>query len=402
MAADVTYSELMQTTTITRIVNRINTPLSLFQKFFGRMSGDNSVATDSAMGRVAGWDIFDSTRQFAGARAPDNGPRRISKRRIGHQTAQLMHSHESIMIYDNKVFNSRGLGNSIGSIVDPRGMMYITKQIQFMMDRYRNQREWMYSRMLRGGFNMLPEGDNYVLRNFDATEADGSFSVNYQIPDSHKGRLMLGDPDPTAVDPAAPTDILTDWADPAADIIGQMLMLNKAYTRIHGRPLRHIWVNSTTYNNIQNNAGLREIGGDALTIFRALTKRMETSREGIDDAGFDVVFRALPLFTFHVYDGVLSVDGTADGPNVEDNELLIPNNQAIFTPEPDNEWEGLIDGSEMVLPNTHEESYMAQGFNSWATRVIDPPGYEMKFVDNYLPVLYIPTCVAYGFVGPTP
>lgn len=393
--ADVTYSELMQTTVITGIVNRINTPLSLFQQFFGRLSGDNSVASESALGRVAGWDIFDSTRQIAGARAPDHGPQRVTKRKIGHQSCQLMHSHESIMIYDNKVFNSRGLGNSIGSIVDPRGQKYIEAQIRFMTDRYRNQREWMYSRMLRGGFNMLPVGNNYKLRNFNANPTDGSFPVNYQIPNSHKGRLQLGDPNANGI----ATDILTDWANPSADIIGQLLMLNKAFTRIHGRALKHIWINSTTYNNVQNNLGLQKIGGDAFTVFHSLTKRMEMSRENIQDAGFDVVFRALPLFTFHVYDGVLSVDGEQDGPDIDQNELLIPNDRAIFTPEPDMEWEGLIDGSEMVLPNPHDESYMVQGFGNWATRVIDPPGYEMKFVDNYLPVLYVPTCVAYGNVG---
>ena len=391
MATGVTYSELMHTTSIVGVINRIQTPLTLFQDFFGRMSGDNRTASESVYGRVAGWDIFDSTRRFAGARAPDNGPRRVQKRRIGHQTSQLMHSHESIMIHDNMIFGSRGLGNGIGSMVDMRGQQYMMKQVRYMMDRYRNQREWMYSRLLRGGFNMLPDGDNYSLRNFNAAAPDGEIPVNYQIPDSNKGRLALG---------VGGTDLLSDWSDPAADIIGQLLQLNKAFVRLHGRALKHIFINSTTYNNVQNNLGLQKIGGDAFTVFKSLTQESTTSREGIQNAGFDVVFRALPLFIFHVYDGVLSVDGEADGTSEAENELLIPNDRAIFVPEPDGEWEGLIDGSEIVLPNPHEESYMVQGFSAWATRIIDPPAYEMKFVDNYLPVLYIPTCVAYGDVGP--
>lgn len=391
MATGVTYSELMHTTSIIGIVNRIQTPLTLFQDFFGRMSGDNRAASESVYNRVAGWDIFDSTRRFAGARAPDNGPRRVQKRKIGHQTSQLMHSHESIMIHDNKIFGSRGLGNDIGSMVDMRGQQYMMNQVRYMMDRYRNQREWMYSRLLRGGFNMLPDGDNYALRNFDASAPNGEIPINYQIPNSNKGRLALGD---------GGADILTDWMNPAADIIGQLLQLNKAFVRLHGRALKHIFINSTTYNKVQNNLGLQNIGGDAFTVFKSLTQEATTSREGIQNAGFDVVFRALPLFIFHVYDGVLSVDGEADGTSEAENELLIPNNRAIFVPEPDGDWEGLIDGSEIVLPNPHEESYMVQGFAAWATRIIDPPAYEMKFVDNYLPVLYIPTCVAYGNVGP--
>ena len=392
MATGVTYSELMHTTSIIGIVNRIQTPLTLFQDFFGRRSGDNRNASESVYDRVAGWDIFDSTRRFAGARAPDNGPHRVQKRKIGHQTSQLMHTHESIMIHDNKIFGSRGLGNSVGSMVDMRGQQYMVNQVRYMMDRYRNQREWMYSRMMRGGFNMKPVhgGDNYALRNFDASAPDGEIPINYQIPDSNKGRLALGD---------GGANILTSWANPGADIIGQLLQLNKAFTRIHGRALKHIFINSTTYNDVQNNLGLQNIGGDAFTVFKSLTQDATTSREGIQNTGFDVVFRALPLFVFHVYDGVLSVDGEADGTSEAENELLIPNGRAIFCPEPDSDWEGLIDGSEIVLPNPHDASYEVQGFASWATRIIDPPAYELKFVDNYLPVLYIPTCIAYGDVS---
>lgn len=392
--ADVTYSELMQTTTILGMVNRISTPLTLFQEFFGRISGDNSVASESADGRVAGWDIFDSTRRIAGARAPDNGPRRVQKRKVGHQTSQLMHTHESITIHDNKVFNSRGIGNAIGSNVDRRGQMYVAKQVRYMLDRFRNQREWMYSRMLRGGFNMLPDGgDNYRLRNYNATPTDGSIPINYQIPASNMNRLTLGDP---AINGGR---ILTDWSDPSADIVGQLLQLNQAFVRLHGRGLRHIWINSKTYNYVQNNIRNRSIGGDAFEIFKSMTDRPTTSREGVADAGFDVVFRSMPNYIFHVYDGVLSSDGEMDGTSVAENELLVPNDRAIFMPEPDSDWEGLIDGTEIVLPDTHMASYEQRGFGAWSTRIIDPPGFELKFVDNYLPILYIPTCVAYGNVG---
>jgi hypothetical protein len=124
-----------------------------------------------------------------------------------------------------------------------------------------------------------------------------------------------------------------------------------------------------------------------------------SSAEGIPDAGFDVKFRALPLFTFHVYDGVLSADGDTDGTSTSDMEKLIPDDYAIFLPEVDNSWFGLIDGSEVIAENVMASGREAQGFATWSTRVIDPPGFELKFLDNYLPVLYVPTCVGYGYVG---
>ena len=38
------------------------------------------------------------------------------------------------------------------------------------------------------------------------------------------------------------------------------------------------------------------------------------------------------------------------------------------------------------------------GFHSWASKVIDPPGMEIKMVDNGLPALYNPNAVAFGTV----
>jgi hypothetical protein len=384
----VTFSEMMQVPVITRIVSRFSTPLSLFQQFFGRLSGDNTAASDSVKGRDAGWDIYDATRQFAGARAPETGPRRVRKKAIGHVSAQLMRSHESILIYDGEVYKTRPLGGQIGATVDIRGMRHIQRQVQFMVQRQRNMREWIYSRMLRGGFNMVPDGDNYTLTEYD-TSATGELPVNYQIPATHQTRLDLG----------TGSDILTDWSDVDADILGQCYAINEAMTRIHGRPLRHIWIDSPTFVNIQNNTGIRAIGGEAYRVFDSLNRRPGTSKEGVPDAGFDVVFRAMPLWTFHVYDGVLSSDGEIDTTTVAGTSKLVPTDYAIFLPDPDDDWEGLIDGSEVIAENVMASGREVQGFANWATRVIDPPGYELKFLDNYLPVLYVPTCVAYGYVG---
>jgi hypothetical protein len=146
-----------------------------------------------------------------------------------------------------------------------------------------------------------------------------------------------------------------------------------------------------------NNTQLQAVGGSAYRVFDSLSRRAVTNQEGIPDAGYDMVFRAMPLWTFHVYDGVLSANGEADGTSTSDMELLIPDTHAIFLPDPDETWEGLIDGSEVVAENVMAYGGReAQGFTNWATRVIDPPGFELKFLDNYLPVLYVPTCVAYG------
>ena len=384
----ITFSELMQTQVILRIVNRIQTPLEIIQRLFGAVSGDSRGATEVVTGRDAGWDIYDSTRQYAAASAVDTGPHDVTQRVIGHQSAQLMRTHESILIHDSKVYNTRSLGGQYGSIVDVRGQRHIQRQISFMVERYRNQREWMYSRLLRGGFNMERNGKQFKLRDYDATRAQ-DIRVNYQIPAENLGRMQLG----TGV------DILSDWSNPNAPIIEQLYRINEAYTRIHGRPLVHILLDSISFLNVLNNTGIQNIGGEANTVFNSITRRSGQSVEGIPDAGFTVKFRALPLFEFHIYDGVLSADGEADGITIAETAKLIPTGFAAFLPEPDSTWHGLIEGTELIRRNVDMPAEEVVGFGAWATPVIDPPGQRLKFLDNYLPVLYNPRCIGFGNIS---
>ena len=389
---EITFEQMMQSPFILRVVDRIQTPLSMFQMFFNVVTGVKGSfgSTGQVRGRDAGYDIFDSTRQFSGVRAPQTGPRRVRKKAIAHQSVQLLRSFESIDILDEDVYKARPLGGQIGTQnVDIRGQSHIRRQIEFMTQRVRNQREWMVSRMLRGGFNIKSDGgDNFNLLEYNADSTD-SIPINFQIPAEHLNRLDMG----------TGSDILTNWSSASADVIGQCYRINAAMTRIHGRPLKHIWINSEEFINLANNTGIRSVGGDAYETWNFLQRRPGESMNGIPDAGFDVRFRAMPLWTFHVYDGVLSSDGRVDGISEDDTSKLVPNGHAIFLPDPSDEWFGLIEGSEVVRENVMASGSEVFGFHSWSTPKIDPPGQELKFLDNHLPVLYHPRCVAYGDIG---
>jgi hypothetical protein len=388
----VTFAEMMKSEMITGIVNRINPPLSLFQRFLGRAVNNPATATQVVPGRQCGWDIYDSTRQIATASSPNTPPKRINRKPIGHQSATLMRTHESIMILDEEVYNVRQLGGQYGSqALDMRGQMHVRRQVDFMFNRMANQYEWMTSRMFQGGFNMVPDNaGGYLLKDYNSAATD-EIVVNYQIPSENLGGLDLG----------TGSDILSDWSSASADIPGQLLEINKAFTRLHGLPLSHVWLNSTTYNYLLNNTKLSTQGGSSMTIFRSLTQRpMEGEKP---DAGFDVVFRAFPQVTFHVYDGVLSATsadtgGQVDGTTTTATDNLIPDNYAIFLPEPNDQWQGMIQGSEVIRENVVDNGRVIEGFGTWATPQIDPAGFEMKMVNNYLPVLYVPTAVAFGDV----
>ena len=147
------------------------------------------------------------------------------------------------------------------------------------------------------------------------------------------------------------------------------------------------------------NDGLESVGGTAFRVFESLSARQQRSAEGIQDSGFDVIFRALPLVTFHVYDAVLvtpelSVGGAED--TTANTDKLIPDNRVILSPEPDATWAGWIEGSEWVAENWTDFGKEVFGLHTWTTPSIDPAAIELKMLDNGLPALYIPKAVCYA------
>lgn len=388
MAGDLTLQQITQTPFILKVISRIKTPLSLFQQFFGMLPGQG--ATRTVSGRYVGWDIMDVSRQMAKGRAPGTGPSTVTRKSIGHVSGVVYRTFEKVPLYYEDIFRARPLGSQIGT-VDARGQDYIRRQMAYLTRRSRNSREFMISRMLRGGFSLSKNGDDYTPIEYQGSGA--VVDIDYQIPATHKTQLDLG---------TGSNVITASWATASTDVISHVLNINKAFERIHGWPMRHIWINSTTFGYLMNNTKLQAAGGTAYRIFETFSSREIRSEEGMPDSGFDVVFRALPLWKFHVYDGVLAAstanEGTVDETTVANTSLLIPDNVAIFMPDPDPEWCGLIEGSEFIMENILDAGREVYGFHSWMTRDIDPPRLDLKSLDNAIPALFNPKCIAYGTV----
>lgn len=387
MAGEITIHQLFQTPTITGVISRIKTPLSLLQNFYNVQVGGS--ATENRSGRNIGWDIFDSTRTFAQVRAPGTGPGTTAHKAVGHVSAQAIRLHEKIMINQEYVSRSRPPGSPFGTL-DGSGQQYVRRQLEYATRRFRNAREFIVSRVFRGGFGVAVTGEEWKLTEFN--DASALFNVDFQIPASNKTQLELG---------TGASVLTSPWDDPGTSILTQLYAINRAYERLHGFPLKHVWINSTALMWLMNNVEMQAIGGSAYRVFDSITRREMKSEEGRADTGFEVEFRAIPWVRFHVYDGVLAaqtpttVDGTAEA----DVSRIIPDNYAIFTPEPSPEWLGLINGSEWVAENVMDQGKEVFGFHNWTTRVIDPAGWELKLLDNALPALYIPKAVSFGQVA---
>ena len=392
MAADITLQQMFRTPTIIGLVSRVRSPLSLFQRFYNLTPG--SPAVIRASGRELGWDLFDFTRSIAKGRAPMTGPATVSRKAVGHVSAVAYRSHEKLPIPLEEVARIRPLGGQIGR-VDARGQAYVARQVAFMTQRFQNAREFMISRMFRGGFGLSLVGEEYIPVELGA----GDFDVDFQLPAANLTDCQLG---------SGAAILAGDWQNASADIIGQLLELEKAYERVTGRSPRHFWINGTEFGNMLGNTALQSVGGSAFRVWDSLNRReLEGSNNpgSLPDTGYDVVFRAMPNYIFHVYNGVLLSDTTGNevaytsAISTSSTSLLIPDNKMIITPEPSTEWLGIAEGSEVIQERLNSAPREVFGFNAWATPAIDPPVIEMKMLDNFLPALFIPRAICYGTIS---
>ena len=379
--AAVTLQQLLGTASVTRAISRLKVPNSRMQQAIGMQIGGPHVTSPGGMS--VSWDIMDATRTLSTGRPFGAGPATTAPQIIGQVTAAMWRTHEKILILESRVFRTRPLGRPHGT-VDTRGQGYITKQEKYLAQRVRNTREFLVSRMMRGQFDVLMTGEDYIL-----VDSGGTFTVNFQVPAGNLTTLNMTDLDGTSVHGAA---ILGgDWQTDATDIIGDLLQINAAFEVQHGRPLRHVWINSNEVENLFSNTGIVNAGGTANTIFNSFTPDATRSPDGVLDTGFTMVLRALPWLTFHIYDAGLVVNGTFT--------KFIPDNKAIFLPDWESDMGEWNEGSDIVAENLLDQGREVFGFHAWTTRVIDPPGWELKVIDVGIPGLYMPFSVAYGTIS---
>jgi hypothetical protein len=374
----VSLEQLLSSHVITRVISRIKTPQSALQSWFGMLPGGPNV--NPVGGRRTGWDIFDRTRLLAKGRAPGTGPASSAPQVIGHVLATIYRSHEKILLQDERLFRTRPLGRGWGE-VDVMGQRYVAAQQAMLAQKFYNVREFMISRMLRGGFYLHAVGNDDLLPSDVAT---GSLmTVDYRVPSGNKGRLdMLGE-----------GNILdTTWSAANTDIPKHLFSINRAFEQLHGRPLRHVWLNSKMFAHVLNNNAVKGLSGTANVVFSEWAASPYTSAEGVPDTGHTVVLRGLPWLTWHVYDAGLEV---WNGSTFAFTQFF-PDNYAAFLPDPGNDWVELHEGSEIVRENLMDPGTERYGLFGWSEPTTQPAGFELIMVDNCLPALYVPKCVAWG------
>lgn len=370
----ITVQEALHYSTVTALISRYKTPLSRLQQFWGMQDGGPAV--NPVGGRTFTWDIFDRTRAIAHGRAPATGPGTASPQKIGIVNANAYRAHEKIHMCQDRITRTRPLGGQWG-MMDVRGETYVAKQAGHLAQRFKNNKEFMISRMMRGGFDILQDGDDWI----PVDIGDGQTTVNFGIPAGNLDQLdMLGDGD----------IIDASWSVTTTNIHGHLLAINAANEQLHGWPLRHVWCSSVVYGYVANNETMIAPAGTANTVFNSFRPSGVIGPDGVEDTGLEVVFRAIPWITWHIYDGGLVVNGTY--------VKFFPDDVACFCPDPSSDIAEYLEGSEVVAENVMDPGREAYGTTAWTTRVIDPAGFDLKALHNGLPALYVPRTIQYATI----
>jgi len=386
----ITLHQLFRHPYVMRVISRIAPAASPLSNFYRMGLNNSGTETIPAGIRTFSWDIFDHTRQLATVRPPKTGPKRGRPQKTGTNVGHLIRFHDSLPIAWEDVVNTRPHGARIGTL-DARGQSKITMQVKHYTEKYMNTREWAVSRMFRGGFSIKFQGEDHYLAELGA----GDIDIDFNTPAAHLDQLAVGAGDADIID--------VPWDDPDADIVSQYFALNRAAERITGYPIKHTWINSTTLGLLFKNNVLQAAGGSAFRVFESAEGTTVKTTEGNSrPSGMEVRFRAMPWHTFHVTDNVLQKGGAvADSKADGDVDLIVPDNTAIFTPDP-GDWAGFAQGQEPVTKNLAGGMQIVSGFSTWQMPMLDPSGLELRFLDNFFPVPYNPEAWFYGTVVFTP
>lgn len=374
-----TLQEVLSPSVVNRVISRLKTPQSRLQNFFGMQIGGPN---NNPIGRRQfSWDIFDKTRGIAPFRAPGSGPSTVAPQSVGRVTGTFPRIHAELRLDYEKLHNIRALGRPAGEI-DQMGMNYITRQEEYLAQRFANAREFMVSRLMKGSFDILQDGDDWL----PVDSSNGTFKVDYQVPAGNKNQLNMT---------GGGNIINARWDNTGSSIYGQLYAINQAMEQLTGRPLRHIWTDSTVWRYVTTNSQIHDQGGTANTVTAQLDTVEERGPDGLPVNEFYSVLRALPWIKWHIYDSGLDIAG-AGGTSTYTRFFNSSVGEVSLLPDPGNDWVEMCIGSEPIIDAYGAPAVERFGFYAWTFTNIKPASIELIGVDNAIPALYVPKALAFA------
>jgi hypothetical protein len=285
--------------------------------------------------------------------------------------------------------------------MDQRGEAWFTRQVKNMTQRHRNLIEYATSKAIQGGFGIARSGEMYYITELNAP--GNEFDIDMFQVENDSGCRARHTGDLGGI-------IDTDWSDPGADIVGQLMKLRQRQLVEYGEVCPIAITDSRTLAYMMNNVSLSQIAGSANRVWQSWDGNV--SPVGVEPSSRNIgsqaiVFSAIPDYRWIAYDNVVSL-GTSSDPQGSDSftvdgvNRIIPAGHVIFTPEPSEEWFTVYEGEEPVRQNWQSDATMMRGFGAWNFPLPQhPPGREANMIDNFLPVIRLPRAIWNATVRPT-
>ena len=362
---------------VTKVVSRVKRPENRLGQWFGfTLTG----AGNSIPNRYFGYDVFNHTRTIAKGRAPMTPAARVSPQVVGHVSGVFPRSYEVLPLYYERIFNGRPLGGPY-SEVDPMGERYVTAQTEHLAQRFNNWVEILTAGMVRDSLYFKHSGDDVIPRLTDTGNNDTT-RIDFKVPTQNFNQIARGTNGANL--------ITTSWDQIGAGIIIHLLNISAAMEQAHGRPLRDIWVTSTTWGNVLRNTQVQTLAGTSVSPFDTFTRVDARGPDGIQVSEQYARLRGLPWLDWHIIDSGLDVDGVFT--------KVIGDNNALMLPAVDSDWVEMGYGSEPVAERDGEVPQPRTGFHAWRNYKANPAQVELYAIFNGLPFLYIPACLMYATV----
>lgn len=236
---------------------------------------------------------------------------------------------------------------------------------------------------------VVDEENGYRL--YEKNNANATITVDYQVPSENKADLggIIGSGE--------------GWDQTSAPIFKHFMALSKRMAQKTGFTPRHCVLNSNTAAPLFTNTSLRSIQGANYTIYNTFTQKQISPQDAQSSAVYTVVFGGCPFIQFHILNEGLVLNEVV--PNLANQtsdtnfNLFVPDGKALIVPEANRAWCGLGVGREMIRETVAKDSpRLITGFGTWRTPEIDPARYDVKALDNVVPLLFMPGVVHFADV----
>ena len=366
------------------IISRIRTPGSTISRHMGMEIGGKNVT--QVQGDIYTYDIYDNVRRVARGTLRGSPATTVAANPVGNNTVRLARSAEKLPMDYNRLMALRKLGEPAG-FEDRLGAIYVNKQAETLRQVQDNFREAVVGALFNGGVYYLVQSGQSLYPTYSSSGT--LYGVDLQIPSANK---LSGGSFAAGLQMETGSNIIdTAWSDPAADIIGHLTKISRAFQQIVGAPLAKVYTDVDTWNYVLQNTAIRQRAGTAHQPFASYELVQDRAPDGTLTGLFMGKIIGMPWLTWYMYDGGINL-GTS-----ETYTRILPDSYCTFMIDMGTGMQA-VEGSEIVKENDLAAPKEVRGFHAWVMEKADPARFELHTLQTFGIELNTPKGIAWARV----